>query len=406
MSQSVPTNTSSRRGRLYRRSRRSKVLGLGAATAVLLASVLSACGSSSDSSAATKPAGSSSAGIAESVANVEAAQAAITKWPTAGKVSKPTDLHGKSVVLVPILGNVSILHAQVVAETEALEHLGATVNVCDGKADPTAVGSCLQEAATQKVFAVITMGVPYKMAPNAFQALAAAGTTVLMWGDEAEDGATYPKGIHFQSTADNLKAIGALQADAALADLDEKANIIVVQGTDNANQLAAGQAAVDQFEKQCPSCAKPTVVQISSATLDKLASSISAALVRTPGANAILPLADNYVPALLQGVASAGKAGQVEIISTGSDLAGLQRVASGQQAHDLGSPGEYVGYVIVNGLMQALAGDTVSPTPLVTRDFVKSNVTGLSLTAEAHGSSDWFGDDSFKEEFYASWGVN
>lgn len=380
-----------------------KTLGIGAVV-LLLASTLSACASSAPTAAQPSSA-SSAVGIVEATAKVKAAQSPISEWPSPGAVSRGTDLHGKKVLIVPILGVVSVLNVQVLSETEALEHLGATVSVCDGKGDPTAVGSCLQQAATQNVHAVITMGVPYKMAPNAFQALAAAGTTVLLWGDEPQAGTTYPKGIFFQSTAENLKAMSALQADAALADLGQKANIIVVQGTDNANQIAAGQASVDEFMKLCPSCAKPTLTKTSSATLDKLASAISAALVSNPNANAVLLLVDTFVPMAVQGIASAGKTGSISIISGGSDLDGLQRIKSGQQAHDLGSPGEYIGYVIVNGLMQALAGDQVSPTPTVTRDFVSPNVQGLNLTAAAHSGSEWFGNDSFKQAFYTVWGT-
>ena len=97
-----------------------------------------------------------------------------------------------------------------------------------------------------------------------------------------------------------------------------------------------------RFGELCPTCTVATA-DFTTANLDKLPSAVSAALVSHPDTNTLVVPVDSFVPPALQGVQSAGKAGKIKVISSSSDLAGLQRIKDGQQVSDLGTPGDLRG---------------------------------------------------------------
>lgn len=391
------------------------------AAGLATATFLTACGSSSTgNSGSAAPAGTSSttsttgsgsgnsadaAGIAKAKADIAKAMQPRTQWPAVQKIAHPVDLHGKKIMLVPVVGTVSVLSGMANTAKNVLTQLGATVTICDGKADPTQVANCLGQAKSQGDFAVGTLFVSYQMAPNAFDALAASGTKIVITGDEPQPGKTYPAGLQFSNSQNNLMNMSRLQAEQALADFGDKANLIVEELTDTGDQIAQGQAVVSELAKLCPDCTS-TVMKMTTANADKVASQVSAALVSHPDANVITLPVDTWMPQTLQGVQAAGRAGKVELISTGSDVDGLQRVASGQESADFGSSVVLDGYELVDALERDMAGEKVVPAFMQTRDFVKSNVQGLTLTPAAYNSTEWFGTDGFKKNFMTAWGAS
>ena len=84
----------------------------------------------------------------------------------------------------------------------------------------------------------------------------------------------------------------------------------------------------------------------------------------------------------------------------------LQLVKAGKMLADAGAPVIYEGWTYANGLMQLLAGDAVTPEEeLVQRTFIKDNVQDLQLTPEAYLTSAWYGNDDFKAQYAAAWGL-
>lgn len=379
-----------------------------AAGGLLAAATLAACGSSGSSSSSGAAPDSSDPGVVQATANIKKAQAAITSWPGITPIDGAVDLTGKKITIVPLSATVSVLNGMAQSAAAALRHMGAQVSVCDGKAAPTQVASCLQTAQSQHDYAVVTEFVSYGMVPNALASLSNAGTHVLVVGDSPEKGTTYPKNVAFQEQSQSLITMSKLEADAAIADYGTKANILVEELTDTANQLAQGQAVVDELKAKCPSCTA-TVTKFTTANATQLPSQISSQLVSHPTINAVVLPVDAWMPQSIQGVTSAGKSvgtgtGHIELISTGSDVDGLQRVATGQEAHDFGAPVQFDGYTIANAVELQAAGKPVPNQSTVTRDFVKSNVSGLQMNATGYNGSSWFGNSSFIPQFYKAWG--
>lgn len=382
-----------------------RTFGRGTAAAVVAGAglaLLAACGSTAASTNAGDI-GQSNAGVTTAKQAIASVRNAISTWPAAAPVSHPADLHGKTIMLLPLSDNIPVIHGDTAAAEQALAHMGATVSVCDGKFDPTAVTSCLQQAQSQHVTAVMSLFVDYQMAPNAFQAAAKSGVKVLVGAEPPDGGQTSGPDLAFFDNSGTVSKLDQLLSEAALTDKGTGANALWLKLTDSPTTANSTQAGIDEFQKLCPTCGLATS-PFTSANLDKLPSAVSAALVAHPTTNVVIVPVDTYVPQAVQGIQSAGFTGKVEVISASSDLAGLQRVAGGQQAHDLGTSVVFEGYKMANALIQLLSGDSVTPdSAIATRDFTKANVAQLSLTTAAYNSTDWFGSDSFEQTFYQAW---
>lgn len=390
-------------------SRTSRNIGRIAASAITMgvgAALLAGCGSSSTSSAAS-PADTakSTAGVAIAKKDIAALAKPITQWPAVPSIAHPADLHGKKIMLLPIGTSVPVINGVALADQAALAHAGADVSICDGKFDPTAVSSCLQQAATDHDYAVMSMFVDYKMAPNAFDSAVKAGVKVLVADEPAPAGVQTNANFGF---FDNTKTgIGyyKIQSEAALAEEGTSANALWLRLTDSPTTTTSSDAAIARYKQLCPTCGLATI-DFTTANLDKLASAVSAALVSHPNTNVVIVPVDSFVPAAQQGIQSAGFANKVKVISSSGSLDGLERVKAGTLAHDLGISVTYTAYTDANALVQLLSGDKVTPgTQAVSRDFNQSTVAGLSLTPAAYNSPQWYGNDSFEQAYYKAWGV-
>lgn len=374
-----------------------------AAVASVAALALAACGSSSSASTSSDGA-ASSVDTSTAKATISKLEQPITTWPGITKLNNPVDLKGKQVMIVPLIEQAPILLGMATGAKEALEHMGAKVTICDGKAAPTTVDSCLKQAQAQKFAAVITNFVSFPMDPNGFTTLADSGTKVLIAGDSKVAGKTYPKNVEFYDSSSYLKQVSEYEADAAVARQGSNANVIWLSQTDSANTIAQGDAGEARFKKDCPTCGFDRI-KYATQDMDKIPSLISAALVSHPKTNEIVVAVDTISPQVLQGVQSAGFAGKVKLIGNGSDVGGLQMVKSGQQTDDLGASASYDGFAMANALEQFLAGETVTPQATITRDFTSNNIGDLKISPAEYDTPDWFGSDSFKNDFYQAWGA-
>lgn len=377
---------------------------LAAAVAVLSLATLAACGSTSSAKGGGAGGSSGSQVDPKISADLTALAKPITNWPGIKPIANPVSVKGKRITLIPLSSSVAILGGMVRAEETALKHLGAIPTVCDGKGDPSTIAGCLQQAQSGHAFAVLTDFVAYQMVPNSFDSLAASGAKVLIGGDEPTPGKTYNPNIKFLNGSTALTPMFKNEAEAAVADKGTSAGVLWLRDTDTADQSAAADNGLAYLKSICPTCQVVTQ-NFTTANVNNLPSQVSADLVSHPKIDVLVSPVDSFVGPAWQGVQSAGFATKVEVISTGSDIDGLQRVKSGQEAHDFGASALYDGYAALNGLMQDLAGETVTPSITVTRDFGKDNVGSLKLTAAEYNTAHWFGNDSFVEKFYQAWGA-
>jgi ribose transport system substrate-binding protein len=383
------------------RSRRVRAL---AATA-LAVSLIGACGAGERETPADPAATAASASGVQEAKDAMAGWAAAPEWPEVPKIAKPVDLAGKKFTYVALGDQIPVIHGVGVGVTEALAAAGADVKICDGKFNPTAVADCLKAAGDEQVDGVISSFVDYQMAGPAFDALAAKGIKVIVGGVAPSGGRQADGNLAFYDNTARVFALHEALSNAAVAEGGEDTNVLWVRLMDSTTTTGAGAKGVAKFKELCPSCGVAET-EFTTANVDKLATSISAALVSNPDTNAVIVPVDSFVPPVLQGIQSAKMAGKVKVYSSSSDLAGLQRVKDGQQASDLGTPVLFEGWKFANAMVQLLAGQEVEKgDEFVTRAFTQANVGELTLDDKSYLTDDWFGGGAYKKSFLTAWGV-
>jgi ribose transport system substrate-binding protein len=380
-----------------------------AASSIALATLLGGC--AQDSVKAQGPgeaSEASEANIADAKTQLAQWGEPITDWPEEPRLSTPADMQGKTVHIVALGDQIPVIHGVAVGIQEAVEELGGTTKICDGKFNPTAVADCLKTAGDQGADAVVSLFVDYAMAGTAFDALAGKGVKVLIGGVEPTGGRESDETLAFYDNTARVDALYEAMSVSAAANGGEDGDVLWLKLMDSSTTRQASDKGVAKFEELCPSCGLGTA-EFTTANLDKLPSAVSAGLVSHPDTNLLVVPVDSFVAPALQGVQSAGFGDKVKVISSSSDLAGLQRVKAGQQISDLGTPVIYEGWKHANALLQLVAGDEVAPAraeDMVTRDFNPDNVDDLELSTKAYFTPDWFGDDGFKAVFRTAWGVD
>ena len=377
-----------------------------AATAVALTTLLGAC--AQESVKAKTDTGS----VADTQAGIETARSQLASWagpvtdyPEEPALSTPVDMAGKNVHIVALGDQIPVIHGVAVGLQDALSEVGATSKICDGKFNPTAVADCLKTAGDQGADAVVSLFVDYAMAGTAFDALADTGVKVLIGGVEPSGGREADDTLAFFDNTGRVDALYEAMSVSAVANGGEDAQILWLKLMDSTTTRSASDKGIAKAEELCPTCGVATA-EFTTPNLDKLPSAVSAALVSHPDTNTMIVPVDSFVPPALQGAQSAGFGKKIKIVSSSSDLAGLQRIQDGQQISDLGTPVVYEGWKYSNALMQLLAGDKVQKAEeMVTRNFSPENVGDLELTQDAYFTPDWFGNDSFKQDFLTAWGV-
>ncbi len=383
---------------------RSRRLGALAATTLAI-SLVAACGAGERDTPAAPAATSASAAGIQAAKEAMAGWAKAPKWPDATKIGKPVDLTGKKFTYVALGDQIPVIHGVGVGVQEALGAAGAQVKICDGKFNPTAVADCLKAAGDEQVDGVISSFIDYQMAGPAFDALAAKGVKVVLAGVAPSGGRAADANLAFYDNTPRVIALYEAMSQAAIADGGQGTNVLWVRLLDSTTTTAASDKGVAAFKEACPSCGLATA-DFTTANLDKLATSVSAALVSHPDTNAVIVPVDSFVPPVLQGIQAAKFAGKVKVHSSSSDLAGLQRIKEGQQVSDLGTPVLYEGWKFANAMVQLMAGQQVEKgSELVTRAFTKDNIGSLTLDDKSYLTDDWFGGGAYKQAFLAAWGV-
>jgi len=381
--------------------------GLGLLAVIATMGMLGACAQAeSNQRASSGDSSTSEAGVAQAEKDVAAWSQPLTEYPAEPALSQPVDLNGKTVMVVPLGDNIPVLHGMAVGIEEAMKEVGASTKLCDGKFNPTAVAGCLKQAGDEKVDAVMTLFVDYEMAGTAFEALAKQGVPTIIAGVAPSGGRESDDTLAFYDNTPRVADLYDAMSKAALAEAGTETNALWLRLTDSTTTREASDSGVETFKDLCPTCGIATA-DFTTANLDKLASAVSAALVQNPDTNMVIVPVDSFVPPALQGIRSAGFGNKVKIVSSSSDVAGLQRVKDGQQVADLGTPVVYEGWKVANALMQHLAGDEVRKGDvLVTRNINADNIGEMEISQDAYFTMDWFGNDSFKQMFLEAWGVS
>lgn len=367
---------------------RTRAVTVMASLAVI--STVAACGSDEESSGSS-PSGSSDAGGA---AGVKYAKAEIAKYkPLATKFTAPgpaldgakikAKLQGKTVWYVPTFLQAPIFTANSIGLKAPLELAGAKVRVCDAKANPTQGASCIKQATAAKAAAIVTDAMDYSFAPQAQAAAVAAGIPVIATDNDNDK--DFPKNELYDQVGFGIPKTWRLMADWIIADSNGKANVIWASDNSNAGKIHAA-AMADEWKRYCPNC-KVIAVPFGDLTVQRLATSISTALVKNPK---VTYVAGSYdAPAgifALQGVKQI-QGRKIKYITATGQPPGVQRVAAGQQVATPGADTVHAMWNTSDAVFRVLTGEApVDYTPAL-RVFEKDNVP-KAITPQAYASGE------------------
>ena len=338
------------------RSRRAKALAVSA----LAASLVGACGAGEREVAAEPAATAASADGVQQAKDAMAGWAQEPEWPDVTPIAKPADLTGKTFTSSRSATRFRSSTVWPWASRRPWPRSARPGKICDGKFNPTAVADCLKSAGDQGATPSSSLSSTTQMAGTAFDALADKGVKVLVGGVAPSGGRESDDTLAFYDNTGGSTRSTRPCRSRPVANGGADAQMLWLKLMDSTTTRSASDKGIAKAEELCPTCGVATA-EFTTANLDKLPSAVSAALVSHPDTNLLIVPVDSFVPPALQGVQSAGFGDKVKVISSSSDLAGLQRIKDGQQVSDLGTPVIYEGWKYANGLMQLMAGDEVAP---------------------------------------------
>lgn len=378
------------------------------ATAALALTACSSGGASSDPSA---PAGGSGGNTSSD--SIAAAKADLAE--NSGEIEKYADvktidggvssLKGKNVWYVPIGSAVPILNAFGAGVEQAVTKIGVKYHECDGKFLPTTIASCLDQAAAQGADAVVTGYVDYQLVPTAFDNLVAKNIPVLIAGEQPSGGKTDSPQLAFYDTSETINMLQKLASDAIIVDSDGKAKVLFIGVTDSPQTKGAATFVKQYFADKCPAC-EFTQIDYNTASLNKVPSQVSSALIANPDTTYVFPSLDAGAPGAMSGIQTAGFSNKVKLASTNGSLDSLQRIKADQvQFVDIGTSPIYYGWQFTDGVLRMLTGGTPIAAPGIVRAFTKDNVGDLDLTPDTYKTNAWYGSDDYEKTFLTAWGA-
>jgi ribose transport system substrate-binding protein len=381
--------------------------------ALASAAVLAACSStSSGSPAATSPAatsssssaaGSASSGVAKAQQMVTQLEATTSTYPVpTASVSGVSKLKGKTVYYIPLVQFIPGFVVTAATMKQALAKVGMSLQVCNGQGQPSAVASCVQQAAGAGAAGIVTDAIPYGMAQNAFDAAKAKGVPIIIAdqippsGTASSDSVAYVPGVIDQPSQ---------VAWWTIADSQGKASAILAQESDSPSSLAYVQNSLPIYKQYCSGCTI-TVKNITATSNSQLASDTSSNLLSNPNAGYYYTEFEDSLDPTVQGIQQANKTSAVALSVAGGTIDGLGRLKSGSLVKAVVTVDQaYAGWALTDEVLRLATKAAPATETFPSRLFTSANIGTIQVTAAAQASGIWFGDNSYQSSFEKLWGV-
>jgi len=349
---------------------------------------------STGSAAATEEA----TGLAAEVAT--ALQAPGNTVPTE-TVADGDALEGKTVYYVPITLQSAQFNVTAAALTDALDELGASIQICDGKGTPTDVGSCINQGVTAGAAAIVTDAVSYKLGENALDAAQAAGVPVII-SNQLEDEA-HPASETLGYMATGGFSQQEITAKWVTVDSEGAAHLLANVTADGPAPKAFFAAGQDVYDSECPDCVIVTN-EVSTANFSLVAPSTQSALLANTETDYVQTQFAQFLQPTLGGIQGAGMAGKVKVIAGSVQLGDLKAVADGSVTAATGQGSAFTGWLLADLALRLVAGEDVPDYTIPVRLFTADNIGDIDLTEAAEASGEWYGDTDYPAEFAKIWG--
>jgi ribose transport system substrate-binding protein len=380
--------------------RRGTLAWAAVATAAILAASLAACsGETAPATTATGPAANSA--LAAEVEALTKPRQSYTV-PTEA-LTNVASLAGKTVYYIPVTAQSPQFAITQKALTAALTAAGLKIQVCDGKATPTDVSACVNQAVNAKAGAIITDAISYTLAANAFDAAQAAGIPLVNTNQLPNPNKPASKTLAYIPAS----GAGMQVALAKWVSLDSggQGRVLINQGTDGPAPAAFVAAGKETYAKDCPSC-KISINEISSANFSLIAPSTSAALLKDPNIGYVISQFEQYLQPTQTGVQQTTRT-DIKGLTGSVQLSGLKALAGKDFLYAAaGQASAYQGWVDADVAMRLMLGMAAPQYTIPVRLFTRDSIGGVPLTAEAEASGEWYGPTTYTQDFKKLWGVS
>ncbi|WP_371657309.1 substrate-binding domain-containing protein [Streptomyces sp. NBC_00280] len=373
------------------------------ATALLLASaVLAGCGSGGGTASSGSTV--SASGLSTAEKKVAALQAGVSDYPVpTTDVRGVAGFKGRKVYYIPFLQQIPAFADAARSMREALARAGLSQQVCDGKAQPSAIAACVQQAIAADAAGIILEAVPYGMAQNALDTAKDKGIPIVVADQDPPAGFTNSNQVAYIPGA-------TTQASAiawwVIADSRGKADLIITESADNPSATKYVTDSLPIYKKYCPGCTVEVKV-ITASTPALLASNASSNILANPKATYYFTQFEDSLQPTIQGIQQSGRASGISLSVTAGSVNGLgllkgDSAVKAVVAVDMA----YAGYAMTDQILRMMTSSGPVEETFPMRLFTEQNIAGIKVTAAAQTSGEWFGDASFHEDFARLWGVS
>jgi ribose transport system substrate-binding protein len=392
-------------------ARFTRIAIAGAAT--LLAATAAACGSSA-STGSTSSSPSSSSSSALSAATISTLQAklnsyqAVPKFVAPGPAINVKNLQGKSVYVIPENGNSfnnSIIGVMKSIATQA----GIKMTVYENSGVSSQYVQGMQSAIAQKPSLIILANAPDPRGLQPQIAAAKAAGIPVEVTHFYDDSTPRPPacagcaaGVTSLETAKfNLTA--ELMADWIILHSNGRADVLIpiLLGVIPTPGMEATFKA--QFSKYCPSC-KTKYVNVPAAAFgtSDFSNSIEASISGDPQLDWILEQFDPVVPSIVSAIATAGRAGKINVVSYAGDTAVLAEMQSNSGvAMDVGESQPWIAYSTMDQAFRTILGQ---PAPVESSPLRIFDAANVSEAGTPPATTSGYGN-SYASAFMSLWGL-
>jgi ribose transport system substrate-binding protein len=327
-------------------------------------------------------------------------------WTDPGPAFDASTARGKSVMLIGSDFAIPFVQTESKHLGIALEAAGVTYIPCDGKGNPVEDKRCADDAIARGISVIALESVPPGNITDSLNEAKKRGIFVIDVNNGDPSESLYPG--EDARVALQYTESGRLTADAVIVDSGGQANVLIVWTSDilNATGLVDG-GMVDEFTKLCPKC-KVTLKNLPIAQwATNLQTLTQSSLLADPSIKYVIPVYDAMSTFVLPGILATGSS-DVKIATFNADLAPMQDMASGRVTFvDVGSHLPYLGWAIADQALRLMTGNKPVDNELVPiRVFDRTNVVGLTLSASAYDTGEWYGDPLYVKGYEALWGLN
>lgn len=361
---------------------------------VVLVFAVSACGDDDDSgggdSASAESGGNAEGAQAEAQAAIDAAKA-IPKFTLEAEPFDVSKAKGKTLFNIPVASTIPYVAAVDQEMKRVAEEQGVNFVQFENEGNPTQWAAGFNQAINRKVdLIVMQAGNDPRLVIPQLRRAKQAGIPVLV-SHLYQNGESPPPEVADLITAYvtvPFHEAAALEVDYAVAQdgCEGVAKVLIINAEEVPPSNGIVQAMKDQLAKRCPD-AEAVVVNVPVVDWGtKIAPETQSALTSNPDIKWVLPIYDSMSIGASAGVRSAGKTGQVKIVSYNGTPDILKLIQDGDiVAADMGENINWLGWANMDQAFRILADGPIiedgnEQTPLRVFDDENVDETGVPPT--------------------------